>query len=215
MPKTVGILGGTFNPIHFGHLHIAEEIAKNCSLDEVRFIPSANPPHKAAPQVSAEHRANMVNLAIQNHPTFVLDDCELKRGGASYTVDTLIALRKNLGAQVGFFLIMGSDAFAYFDTWHRWQEILDYCHIVLVERPNYEHSLGNFSEPIKHFYLTHHKNNLQDLQKTANGFITTQTITPLAISSTDIRERLKTKQSVRDLLPQQVIEYIHENRLYC
>lgn len=212
--KKIGILGGTFNPIHFGHLHIAEEIAKNCSLDEVRFIPSANPPHKATPQVSAEHRATMVNLAIRNHPTFMLDDCELKREGASYTVDTLTVLRKNLGAQVGLFLIMGSDAFAYFDTWHRWQEILDYCHIVLIERPNHENTLENFSETIKNFYLSHHKNNLQDFQKVPNGFITTQTITPLAISSTDIRERLKNNKSVRDLLPQQVFAYIQENRLY-
>ncbi len=212
--KKIGILGGTFNPIHFGHLHIAEEIAKNCSLDEVRFIPSANPPHKAAPQVSAEHRAHMVNLAIHNHPTFTLDDCELKREGASYTVDTLTVLRKNLGAQVGLFLIMGSDAFAYFDTWHRWQEILDYCHIVLIERPNHENTLENFSETIKNFYLSHHKNNLQDFQIVPNGFITTQTITPLAISSTDIRERLKNNKSVRDLLPQQVFAYIQENRLY-
>lgn len=214
MARNIGILGGTFNPIHFGHLSIAEEIAKNCSLDEVRFIPSANPPHKAAPQVSAEHRAKMVKLAIQNNSTFVLDDCELKREGVSYTIDTLITLRKNFGAQVGLFLIMGSDAFANFDTWHRWQEILDYCHILLVERPNNKHSLGNFSEPIKHFYLNHHKNNLHDCQNTPNGFITTQSITPLAISSTDIRERLKTKQSVRDLLPQQVFAYIQENNLY-
>lgn len=211
---SVGILGGTFNPIHFGHLSIAEQIAKNCALDQVRFIPSANPPHKAAPQVSAEHRAQMVKLAIQNHPKFILDDCELKREGASYTIDTLIALRKNFGGQVGLFLIMGSDAFAYFDTWHRWQEILDYCHIVLVERPNHQHCLGNFSEPMKHFYLNHHKNNPHDFQKTPNGFIITQTITPLAISSTDIRERLKTNQSVRDLLPQQIFAYIQENRLY-
>ena len=109
---------------------------------------------------------------------------------------------------------MGSDAFANFDTWHRWQEILDYCHIVLVERPNHQHCLGNFSEPMKHFYLNHHKNNPHDFQKTPNGFIITQTITPLAISSTDIRERLKTNQSVRDLLPQQIFAYIQENRLY-
>jgi nicotinate-nucleotide adenylyltransferase len=214
MARNVGILGGTFNPIHFGHLRLAEEIAEKLSLNEVRLIPSANPPHKTAPQVSAQHRANMVKLATQHHPKLVLDDCELQREGASYTVDTLIELRKKLGESVSLFLIMGSDAFAHLDTWHRWQEILHYCHIALVQRPEHENTLENFSSTMKSFYQAHCKENLQDLQDSPSGFITTQTITPLAISSTDIRERLKNNQSVHSLLPQQVLQYIQENNLY-
>lgn len=214
MSKKVGVLGGTFNPIHLGHLRIAEEIAENLSLDEVRFIPSAQPPHKPAPHVSAEHRANMVKLAIQNNAKFVLDECELKREGASYTIDTLTDLRKKLGAQVGLYLIMGSDAFAHIDTWHRWQEILDNCHIVLVQRPNHENFIESFSVEIKSFFESHRQNTSRDFQKKPVGSIITQTITPLAISSTNIREQLKDKKSVRYLLPQSVSDYIETHQLY-
>lgn len=214
MAKKIGILGGTFNPIHFGHLRIAEEIAENLALDEVRFIPSAQPPHKPAPQVSAQHRANMVKLAIQNNPAFVLDDCELNREGASYTIDTLTDLRKKLGAQVGLFLIMGSDAFAHFNTWHRWQEILDDCHIVLVQRPHHESLMENFSAEMKDFFETHTQKTFPNLQEKAAGSIITQTITPLAISSTDIRERRQSKKSVRYLLPPDVLNYIETHQLY-
>lgn len=212
--RSIGLLGGTFNPIHFGHLRLAEEISEHLALDEMRLIPASVPPHKVAPQVSAEHRANMVNLAIQNNQKFVLEDCELQREGASYTIDTLIDLRKKLGKEISLYLVMGSDAFAYFDTWYRWQEILNYCHIVLVQRPNHENTVEIFSNSIKHFYNARYKENLQDLQKCSGGFITTQTITPLAISSTDIRERLNNKKSVRYLLPQTVLEYIEKHQLY-
>lgn len=212
--QKIGILGGTFNPIHFGHLRIAEEIAENLALDEVRLIPSAQPPHKAAPQVSAEHRANMVKLAIQNNPKFLLDDCELKRDGASYTVDTLIELRKKLGAQVSFFLIMGSDAFAQLNTWHRWQEILEYCHILLVQRPQHENFIDNISAEMKSFFEAHHQKTSPDLAKNPAGSIFTQTITPLAISSTNIRQQLKNKKSIRYLLPQNVSDYIEVHQLY-
>lgn len=215
MSKKIGVLGGTFNPIHFGHLRIAEEIAENLALDEVRLIPSAQPPHKAAPQVSAEHRANMVKLAIQNNPKFVLDDCELKRTGASYTVDTLIELRKKLGTQASLFLIMGSDAFTHLNTWHRWQEILDYCHIVLVQRPQHENFIDHLSAEMKIFFESHSQKTLLDLPKNPSGSIITQTITPLAISSTNIRERLQNKKSVRYLLPKNVSNYIETHQLYA
>lgn len=212
--RSIGLLGGTFNPIHFGHLRLAEEISEHLALDEMRLIPASVPPHKATPQVSAEHRANMVSLAIQNNQKFVLEDCELQRDGASYTIDTLIDLRKKLGKEISLYLVMGSDAFVHFDTWHRWQEILNYCHIVLVQRPNHENTVENFSNSMKHFYHAHYKENLQDLQKCSGGFITTQTITPLAISSTDIRKRLNNKKSVRYLLPQSVLGYIEKHKLY-
>jgi len=133
--QKIGLLGGTFNPIHFGHLRMAQELAESLSLDAVKFIPSANPPHKPPPQVSAEHRAAMVKLAITDNPQFQFDGRELSRTGASYTVDTLESLRNELGNQVSLILIMGSDAFTKFNTWHRWQEIIALCHIALVQRP--------------------------------------------------------------------------------
>ena len=134
--QTIGLLGGTFNPIHFGHLRMAQELAESLNLDEVRFIPSANPPHKHAPLVSAEQRATMVRLAIADNPLFKFDDRELNRTGASFTIDTLVSLRDELGEKTSLVLIMGSDAFIKFDTWHRWQEIIKLCHIALVQRPD-------------------------------------------------------------------------------
>ena len=137
--QLVGLLGGTFNPIHFGHLRMAQELADALNLSEVHFIPSANPPHKSVPTVSAEHRAAMVQLAIADNPLFKLDTRELERMGASYTIDSLISLREEFGLegkqQISLCLIIGSDAFVHLNTWARWQELLNYCHIILVQRP--------------------------------------------------------------------------------
>ncbi len=131
----IGLMGGTFNPIHYGHLRMAQELAESLNLEEVRFIPAANPPHKSADLISAEHRAEMVRLGVSNNPTFTVDNRELLRSGASYSVDTLLSLRDELGKEVSLTLFMGSDAFTKFNTWHRWQEIIQLCHIALVQRP--------------------------------------------------------------------------------
>jgi len=215
MKKSIGILGGTFNPIHYGHLRIAEEIAENLNLDEVRFVPSANPPHKPTPNISATHRAEMVKLAIENNPTFLCDSRELARTGASYTIDTLISLRQELGQEVSLCIIMGTDAFTQLHSWHRWKELIQYCHIVLVQRPASQTPQQPLPTVLEHFLRDHFTENIADIQESATGFICMQNVTALAISSTNIRERLKNKQSIRYLMPQNVIEYIEKNQLYC
>lgn len=211
--QTIGLLGGTFNPIHFGHLRMAQELAESLSLDEVRFIPSANPPHKPPPQVSAQNRAAMVKLAIADNPLFKFDGRELQRTGASYTVDTLEELRKELGNDASLVLIMGSDAFTKFNTWHRWQEIIGLCHIVLVQRPvsSIKEPLSNDLETFLHNHYTEH---VQDLHDASAGLVTMQTITPLEISSTAIRNTLQNKLSARYLIADSVLEYIHVYQLY-
>jgi nicotinate-nucleotide adenylyltransferase len=210
----VGILGGTFNPIHFGHLRMAEELADALNLDTVRFIPAANPPHKDAPAISAEQRAAMVKLAIANNDSFIFDDRELHRTGASYTLDTLLSLRKELGSQTSITLFMGSDAFTKFDTWHRWQEIISLCHIALVQRPQlrgHEHTL---SKTLETFLHNHYSENSDDMHQQAAGFVTMRQITALDISSTAIRNALQHGDSVRYLMPDNVIEYIQQHKLY-
>lgn len=211
--QTIGLLGGTFNPIHFGHLRMAQELAESLSLNEVRFIPSANPPHKAPPQVSAENRAAMVKLAIADNPQFQFDGRELSRMGASYTVDTLESLRSELGNQVSMVLMMGSDAFTKFSTWHRWQEIIKLCHIALVQRP-----ASNMKEPLtkelETFLHNHYTEHAEDLHESNAGLVTMQAITPLEISSTAIRNTLQNKQSARYLMADSVLEYISANQLY-
>jgi nicotinate-nucleotide adenylyltransferase len=211
--RLVGLLGGTFNPIHYGHLRMAQELADALHLNEVRFIPSANPPHKAAPAVPAQQRAEMVQLAIADNPLFKLDTRELSRVGASYTIDTLISLREELGNAVSLNLIMGADAFIHLNTWHRWQELLNYCHIVLVQRPNTS-SQAKLPDNLAILLQDHYTENLDELANNAAGYIHMQAITPLDISSTKIREALKSNASAHYLMPEQVIAYIAASKLY-
>ncbi|MDO9366226.1 MAG: nicotinate-nucleotide adenylyltransferase [Methylotenera sp.] len=208
----IGIFGGTFNPIHFGHLRMAQELADALNFDEVRFIPAANPPHKNTPIISAEHRVAMVHLSIKNNPCFTFDDRELHRAGASYTIDTLLSLREELGMKASITLLMGSDAFTKFDTWYRWQEIIQLCHIALVQRPQSEaNKLPNILETFLHNHYTEHSD---DLHTTPAGFVTMRQVTALDISSTAIREAFKHGHSARYLMPDSVIEYIHAHKLY-
>ncbi|HSI43689.1 MAG TPA: nicotinate-nucleotide adenylyltransferase [Methylotenera sp.] len=213
--RTIGLLGGTFDPIHFGHLRMAQELAEALSLDEVRFIPAAIPPHKATPSVSAKNRAAMVRLAISNNPLFSLDERELDRSGASYTLDTLLSLRDELGKDTSLILLMGSDAFTKLNTWHRWQEIITLSHIALVQRPT-NNATGKEALPkeLETFLQDHYAENSKDLLATPAGLVTMQQITALDISATHIRTSLQKKQSVRYLMPDNVIEYIEAQGLY-
>jgi nicotinate-nucleotide adenylyltransferase len=210
--RLIGILGGTFNPIHFGHLRIAQELADSLKLSEVRFIPAANPPHKATPTVSAKHRAAMVQLAISDNPLFKLDTRELDRAGASYTIDTLISLQNELGKNVSICLMMGSDAFTKLDSWHRWDELLNFCHIILVQRPNAKSE--KLSERMTKFLSDHYTENMYDLAEKTAGYIHMQAITAQDISATKIRRNLTEGASNKYLLPDAVLTYIAQHQLY-
>ena len=209
----IGLLGGTFDPIHFGHLGMAQELAQALALDTVKLIPAAVPPLKSQPSASAIDRCAMVKLAIANNPDFQLDDRELKRTGPSYTLDTLRSLRSELSEQDSLVLFIGSDAFKQFNRWHQWQEIIRLCHIALVARPDSELSTGLNPELVT-FLQDHYTENAMDLQSETAGLITMQAITPLAISSSAIREQLKTRQSARYLTPDCVLDYIAHHGLY-
>jgi nicotinate-nucleotide adenylyltransferase len=211
--KLIGLLGGTFNPIHFGHLRMAQELADALNLAEIRFIPSANPPHKAAPIVSAQQRAEMVQLAIADNPLFKLDTRELNRQGASYTIDTLISLREELGEICSLCLIMGSDAFSKLDSWHRWDELLNYCHIVLVQRPDSQ-TQQKISDQLTAFLTNHYTENSNDLTEKSAGYIHMQHITAQDISATKIREMLATGKSTQYLVPDKVLAFIKQQHLY-
>jgi len=211
--QTIGLLGGTFNPIHFGHLRMAQELAESLSLNSVKFIPSANPPHKPPPQVSAEHRAAMVQLAIADNPQFQFDGRELSRTGASYTIETLESLRDELGNGTSLILIMGSDAFTKFNTWHRWQEIIRLCHIALVQRPASTNK-ESLTKELETFLHNHYTEHAEDLHESSAGLVTMQAITPLEISSTAIRQALQLKHSARYLMPEKVLDYIAAKQLY-
>ena len=211
--QLIGLLGGTFNPIHNGHLRLAQELADALNFSEVRFIPSANPPHKTVPKVSAQHRAAMVQLAISDNPLFNLDIRELDRLGASYTIDTLISLQEELGGSVALCLIMGSDAFAKLNTWHRWQALLDYCHIILVQRPT-SATQPQLADELSVLLHDHYTENVSDLADENAGYIHMQKITALDITATNIRAQLESGYSPRYLMPDNVLDYIKNNKLY-
>ena len=192
---------------------MVQELADTLNLAEIRFIPSANPPHKTTPTVSAQQRAKMVQLAIAGNPLFKLDTRELNRDGVSYTIDTLISLQEELGGGVALCLIMGSDAFTKLNTWHRWQALLDYCHIILVQRPT-NTAQPKLTDALSDLLHNHYTENISDLSAESAGYIHMQAITPLDISSTNIREQLKAGLSPRYLMPDNVLEYINNDGLY-
>ena len=206
-----GVLGGTFDPIHFGHLRMAQELADALNLSEVRFIPSAEPPHRNQPVASAIHRTAMVSLAIAGNQKFRLDERELQRSGPSYTIDSLQSLRDELGRDASICLFLGGDAFIKFNTWHRWNEILGLCHIALVERPATKETLP---QELQNLLRDHYTENVMDFASIAAGFITMRKITALDISATRIRTSLRQKLSPRYLLPDSVIDYIRLHQLY-
>ena len=138
MTRRIGLLGGTFNPVHNGHLRSAVEVRERLALDELRLVPSARPPHRAAPEVTAEQRLAMVQLALAGSDELQVDARELQRSSPSWTVDTLASLRAELGPQAVVFFILGWDAFCGLPGWHRWQELLELAHLVVLQRPDFD-----------------------------------------------------------------------------
>ncbi len=204
----IGIVGGTFDPVHFGHLRPALEITQALALDELRFIPSATPPHRWQPEASSQQRLEMVQLAIQDAPQFVLDDREYHREGASYTVDTLQSIRDEVDETTPLCMLLGMDAFKSFTQWHQWQKILTLCHIVISSRPNYDDS------PIESWMQSHHCDDSALLSQSPAGKLYFCDVTQLDISATNIRKNLKKGGSSRYLTTKSVTDYIQKNTLY-
>ena len=209
-PPPVGVLGGTFNPVHYGHLRSALELVERLQLQQLRLMPCAVPPHREAPACSAQHRAAMVGLAVAGEPRLICDSRELQRKGKSYTIDSLIELRDELGADPGLCLVMGCDAVLAIDTWHRWRELLDWAHIVVIARPGWHLPQ---SGTVARWLAGHQLPAAAALERPAGGIIVEE-LRPLAISATEIRDLLTAGRSARYLLPEPVLDYIESHRLY-
>lgn len=213
--RLVGVLGGTFDPIHYGHLRVAEEVAEALGLAEVRFVPAARPPLRDPPVATAEQRAEMVRLAIAGNPRFTLEPCELQRPGVSYTVDTLETLRRTLGSDAGLCLILGGDAAARLPAWSRWHRLGELAHLVLVNRPG----SGPVPDPawppaLLQQWEARRCETAEELARTPAGRMLQMATTPLAISASSLRALLRAGRSPRYLLPDSVLDYIEINRLY-
>jgi nicotinate-nucleotide adenylyltransferase len=211
MAKPIGILGGTFDPVHHGHLRLALEVYQSCALAEVRLVPLHTPSHRQSPATLPEQRLQMLNLAIEKVEGLVVDERELQRGDVSFTVDTLRSLRKELRQQP-LCLIMGMDAFQTLHKWHEWTSLLDYAHIIVARRPGSDLKLANAK--VSEFYKKNITTELSDVHTQEAGKILDISIAELDISSTRIRELISTRQDVHYLLPEDVISYIEQEDLY-
>lgn len=211
----IGILGGTFDPIHYGHLRLAEEMLELANLRRILFIPTGTPPHRALPQVSAHHRSAMVRLAIADQPAFVLDTREVERTTPCYTVDTLSELRAELGEAQPLCLLMGADAFLQLHTWHEWQRLFELAHIVVGYRPGF--TLEDRIHAATPALRSHYQRRLcaaAALSRQPSGGVAVLAIPELEISATLIRSRVAENRTIRYLLPNPVADYIHQHHLY-
>lgn len=210
----IGILGGTFDPIHFGHLRPALEISEKFELEQLRFIPSATPPHRWKPVASAAHRLNMVKLAVQEIPEFVVDDREYQRQGSSYTVDTLQSIHDDSQKPDSILMLLGLDAFQSFTQWHEWERILTLAHIVVSTRPGYKLPQRSAKKKADSWMQGRIVDSMSELKAAQAGCIFFCEVTQLDISATSIRNMLQHGKSSRFLMPEQVVNYIHQNTLY-
>ncbi|MEM1187416.1 MAG: nicotinate-nucleotide adenylyltransferase [Pseudomonadota bacterium] len=206
-----GVYGGTFNPIHMGHLRSAQELFDHLPLAHLRFVPAKLPPHREEPAVSAEHRAAMVEAALAGDSRLSCDRRELAREGPSYTVDTLTSLRRELGAEQPLALVMGCDAFLGLDSWYRWHDLAELAHIVVMARPG--QALPETGAPAR--LLRDRKIEAAGLIETPCGSVCTLELTPWPISSTEIRALLQSGQRAGALVPEVVERYLRARGLYA
>lgn len=189
----IGVIGGTFNPVHYGHLIAGMEVKEKMSLKKIIFIPSALPPHKGLKNLaSAKDRLAMVKLALRNNPYFFVSTLEIDRGGKSYSVETIKALKELYGKRAEVFFILGVDAVKEIFTWKKVDEFLSLCRLIVLSRPGY-----SWRGPGKRLHRT------RSIQ-----------ITPIGISSSLIRERIKEGKSISFLVPERVEDYIRRHHLY-
>ena len=196
-------MGGTFNPVHYGHLRVAIELAEAFAFTQVNLMPCAEPVHRIKSTVSASHRMTMLKLAIENEHRLVADSRELDRKGSSYTIDTLTEIKEK--EQKPLFFAMGVDAFNQIETWKNWQNLLNVSNIIIISRPGYSVKLSSFFKP--------YVQNRLDQVKPFGQLILFEA-TALGIASSQIRQLLLSQKSIEYLLPRTVIDYIHCHKLY-
>ena len=215
MTQPIGILGGAFDPVHNGHLHLATTFLKELDLAELRFIPLNNPAHRTAPLASSAQRLEMLKLAVENHVHLKVDDCELQRDEVSYTINTLKLLRKNIG-DTPLCMLVGLENFKTLNSWHQWRSLLDYAHIVIANRPGSDakKNKDKMNDEIQGFMNKFITTSVVDLHRQSAGCIIKLDIPMLDISSTQIRNNFQSSLKSESLLPDKVLDFIQTHHLY-
>lgn len=209
--QPIGLFGGTFDPIHYGHLRTGFELWQELGLAELRWLPTGNPGHREPPIADPALRLAMVRAAVADQPGFVVDDREVRRVGVSYTVDTLTELRQEFPAR-SICLIVGMDAFLGLPGWHRWREIMALAHVVVAHRPGWK---APSSGPLGELMVDHGTGSVRDLHAALAGRIYVHGVTQLEISSTDLRQIITTGRDPRFLVPDAVREIIRDTGCYA
>jgi len=209
--NAIGIFGGTFDPIHIGHLRTCVELREYLQLEEMHMIPCARPAHREQPGISAIHRLAMLCRAIEGEPGLRADDRELRRKGLSYTVDTLQELRHEKGDDCPLYLCVGMDSLANLDSWQRWQELTAFAHLVVVARPGWQLPKTG---PVANWLEDKLAADMPLLKQTPAGLVLIREMTLLPVSSTKLRQDLTAGHSVRYLVPDAALDYINQHHLY-
>lgn len=214
----IGIIGGAFDPVHFGHLRPALELSEALGLQELRWVPTGLAPHRAPAQAAAGQRLAMLEAALAelegSSLGWRIDERELKRDGPSYMVDTLNSLREELGREQPLCLLLGMDAFLALEGWHRWQELLGLCHLVVSHRPGWQLDDTPLSEGLGGLLQQHRVLEVEALSQQAAGSILFYAVTQLAISSSQIRTLIAEGRDAHFLLPRTVLQIIKAQQLY-
>ena len=209
----IGIFGGSFDPIHFGHIKSALALLENFEFTQIRFMPCQLSPLKGNVFANAQHRWQMLSLVCSSQAKLLVDDRELKRQEPSYTIDSVIELREEFGGSQSLVLIVGVDAYLAFCKWHRYEEILSYCHVILLHRPGYSLSESG-SECEKEYYELNKTEDSKLLAMQSHGKIYMSELEKLDISSTLIREMIAQGKQPKYMLPGNVWNYVRRNELY-
>jgi nicotinate-nucleotide adenylyltransferase len=209
----VGVMGGTFDPVHFGHLRLAQEAAEILGLERVRWVPAGQPWHRTQPKASAAHRLEMVRLAIGKNPLFELDDAEIRQTAPGYTVETLARLREMFGADRPLVLLLGTDAFRGLTSWERWRDLFELAHIFVAQRPGHSLTPGAMRAALAAEWRKR-AGTPDALRERSTGSIVTYGTTALDISASAIRAHFAQARSPRYLLPSAVLDYIEAHGLY-
>ncbi len=206
--KLYGIFGGTFDPVHNGHLQSVTTVYNHCALERICFVPTAVPPHRGRPGASAQQRLEMVALAVANHPQFDVDDRETRRDAPSYTYDTVKSFQAEDAAKC-YCVILGVDALLGLESWYRWRELLASVHFLVMRRGGW-----NPPDPLPGWWKARYTESIEDLKRFKSGKIFQVNIIPNPVSATEIRCGLARGIDVSPMMPQSVWNYIDTNNLY-